>query len=86
MQSIDALGAALDEFEGGVVLITHDAHICHKVGWCNLNPVLKALNFWAPNYSVYYVRRAPRHSHGEHQPTSAAIGIQADRPCLTSIS
>jgi len=27
-----ALGAALDEFEGGVVLITHDAHICHKVG------------------------------------------------------
>ena len=31
MQSIDALGDALDEFEGGVVLITHDAHICGKV-------------------------------------------------------
>ena len=31
MQSIDALGDALDEFEGGVVLITHDAHICSKV-------------------------------------------------------
>ena len=31
MESIDALGDALDEFEGGVVLITHDAHICGKV-------------------------------------------------------
>ena len=31
MESIDALGTALDEFEGGVVLITHDAHICGKV-------------------------------------------------------
>ena len=31
MQSIDALGTALDEFDGGVVLITHDAHICSKV-------------------------------------------------------
>ena len=31
MQSIDALGDALDQFEGGVVLITHDAHICSKV-------------------------------------------------------
>eukprot|EP00227_Mantoniella_beaufortii_P016441 CAMPEP_0197576678 /NCGR_PEP_ID=MMETSP1326-20131121/1606_1 /TAXON_ID=1155430 /ORGANISM="Genus nov. species nov., Strain RCC2288" /LENGTH=816 /DNA_ID=CAMNT_0043139633 /DNA_START=40 /DNA_END=2487 /DNA_ORIENTATION=+ len=31
MQSIDALAEALDEFEGGVVLITHDAHICGKV-------------------------------------------------------
>ena len=31
MQYIDALGTALDEFDGGVVLITHDAHICSKV-------------------------------------------------------
>jgi ATP-binding cassette, subfamily F, member 1 len=31
MQSIDALADALTAFEGGVVLITHDAHICSKV-------------------------------------------------------
>ncbi len=31
MRSSDALEEALDEFEGGVVLITHDAHICGKV-------------------------------------------------------
>ena len=31
MESIDALAEALEEFEGGVVLITHDAHICEKV-------------------------------------------------------
>ena len=31
MQSIDALADALNEFEGGVVMITHDAHICETV-------------------------------------------------------
>ncbi|MDA9098306.1 ATP-binding cassette domain-containing protein [bacterium] len=31
MESIDALATALEEFKGGVVLITHDAHICGKV-------------------------------------------------------
>ena len=31
MQSIDALADALEEFEGGVVMITHDAHICEQV-------------------------------------------------------
>ncbi len=31
MQSIDALADALEEFEGGVVMITHDAYICEQV-------------------------------------------------------
>ena len=33
-----------------------------KVGWCKLNPLLKANGFMA---FLYNVRRAPRHSHGE---------------------
>ena len=38
METIDALAEAINHFEGGLVLVSHDFRLINQVGQCSLQP------------------------------------------------
>ena len=79
MASIDALAQAIKEYEGGVVIVSHDFRTCshlHPFAWLSKKPARPRPLLFACLCGVWEARRGPRlpaaYSHGRRTPRSCA--------------